>query len=237
MMNLLPISLLLVVSTFATVYAQPETPQQSLNQYVSFLSQSVEVLTRRFQMVQTYQTDVIQYRDKHGSALRLPSSGPLEAYYYQKALACTGLTAAEKQRLNTGTEALWQLLTKLDKTGKALETYVRLTTYQRDNLKQSDMLIGEMQGLFDQFSRDKALLYGQIQRIYRRYQPYLPNDPYLVMEKEMGQVLLSQQQLLDSLPCYLNEASHSAWPVMLIQQSILADEKILVSFGKPAVRY
>ena len=230
-MNLLPISLLLVVSTFATVYAQPETPQQSLNQYVAFLSQSAEVLTGRFQMVQTYQNEVIQYRDKHGSALSLPSSGPLEAYYYQKALACTGLTTAERQRLNTGTEALWQLLTKIDKTGKALETYVRLTTYQRDNLKQSDMLIGEMQGLFDQFSRDKALLYGQIQRIYRRYQPYLPADPYLVMEKEMGQVLLSQQQLLDSLPCYLNEASHSPWPVMLIQQSILADEKILASFG------
>ncbi len=231
-MNLLSIPLLLVVSTFATVYAQPETPSQSLNQYVSFLNKSVEVLTRRFQMVQTYQTDVTQYLKKPDFALRLPSSGPLEAYYYQKALACTGLTAAEKQRLNTGAEALWQLLTKLDKTGKALETYVRLTTYQRDNLKQSDMLIGEMQGIFDQFSRDKALLYGQIQRIYRRYQPYLPNDPYLVMEKEMGQVLLSQQQLVDSLPCYLNEASHSAWPVMLIQQSILADEKILVSFGK-----
>lgn len=232
MMNLLSISLLLVVSTFATVYAQSETPQQSLNQYVAFLSQSAEVLTRRFQMVQTYQDEAIQYRDKHGSGLSLSSSGPLEAYYYQKALAGNGLTAAEKQRLNTGTEALWQLLTKLDKTGKALETYVRLTTYQRDDLKQSDALIGEMQGIFDQFSRDKALLYGQIQRIYHRYQPYLPNDPYLTMEKEMGQVLLSQQQLLDSLPCYLNEASRSTWPVILIQQSMLADEKRLASFGK-----
>lgn len=215
-MNHLSLCLLLVMSTFATVYAQPETPQQSLNQYVAFLNKSVEVLTRRFQMVQTYQDNVTQYHDKHGSALGLPSSGPLEAYYYQKALACSGLTAAEKQRLNTGTEAVWQLLTKLDKTGKALETYVQLNTYQRDNLKQSDALIDEMQVLFDQFSRDKALLYGQIQRIYRRYQPYLPADPYLAMEKEMGQVLLSQQQLLDSFPCYLHEDSRSTWPVTLI---------------------
>ena len=231
-MNHLSLCLLLIVSTFATVYAQPETPSQSLNQYVTFLNKSVEVQTRRFQMVQTYQDNVTQYRDKHGSALSLPSSGPLETYYYQKALAVTGLTAAEKQRLNTSTEALWQLLTKLDKTGKALETYVRLNTYQRDNLKQSNVLIDEMQVLFEQFNRDKSLLYGQIQRTYRRYQPYLPADPYLTMEKEMGQVLLSQQQLLDSLPCYLREDSRSTWPVTLIQQSTLADEKRLAYFGR-----
>lgn len=177
-MNHLSLCLLLVISTFATVYAQPETPQQSLNQYVAFLNQSVEVLTHRFQMVQTYQNEVTQYREKHGSVLDLPSSGPVEAYYYQKALACSGLTAAEKQRLNTSTKALWQLLTKLDQTGKALETYVRLKAYPDDNMKQSDSLIAQMQPIFNQFSQDKTLLYGQIQRTYRRYQPYLPSDPY-----------------------------------------------------------
>ncbi|MBC7572259.1 MAG: VWA domain-containing protein [Spirosoma sp.] len=231
-MNHLFLCLLLVISTFATVYAQPETPQQSLNQYVAFLNQSVEVLTRRFQMVQTYQSEVTQSRDKHGSTLRLPSSGPLETYYYQKALACSGLTVAEKQRLNTSTEALWQRLTKIDQTGKALETSVRLNTYQRDSLKQSDALVAEMQTSFNQFSQDKAALYEQIQRVYRRYQPYLSADPYLAMEKEMGQVLLTQKQLLDSLPCYLDEATRSAWPVTLIQQSILADEKRLAPFGR-----
>ncbi len=95
-MNHLSLCLLLFISTFATVYAQPETPQQSLNQYVAFLNKSAEVLTRRFQMVQAYQDNVAQYRDKHGSTLDIPSSGLLEAYHYQKALACTGLTAAEK---------------------------------------------------------------------------------------------------------------------------------------------
>lgn len=223
---------LLFSATFATAYAQSETPQQSLNQYVAFINQSVEVLTSRFQLVRAYQADVKRYRRNPDFGLSLPSSGPLVEFYYRKALAGNGLTLAEKLRLNTRTEALWQLLTQLDQTGKALETYVRLTDYQRDNLKQSDALIGEMQAIFGQFSRDKGQFYGQIQRVYRRYQPYLPTDPYLTVEKEMEQVLVSQQQLLDSLPCYLQEDSRSDWPVERVQQSMLADEKSLATFGK-----
>ncbi|MBC7571860.1 MAG: VWA domain-containing protein [Spirosoma sp.] len=226
------LGLLLLVSTAITAWAQRELPQPSLNQYVAFLNQSVEVLTRRFQMVQTYQANVTQYRKKPDVTLSLPSSGPLEDYYYRKALSGNGLTANEQQRLTASTRALWQLLTKLDQTGKALETYVSLNAYTADNLKQSDALVAEMQVIFSQFSRDKALLYGQIQQIYRRYQPYSPNDPYLAMEKEMTQVLLSQQQLLDSLPCYLHDDSRSAWPVTLLQQSMLADEQQLSTFGK-----
>lgn len=224
--------LLLFASTVATAYAQPETPRQSLNQYVAFLNQSVGEITRRFQMVRTYQSEVNQYQKTPSLGLNLPSSGPLTEFYYRKALTTTGLTQAEKQRLTIQTEALWQLLNQLDQTGKALETYVRLRDYQTDSLKQSDKLIGRMQALFDQFSREKALFYQQIQRVYRRYHPHLPTDPYSVTEKEMEQVLLSQQQLLDSLPCYLNEESRSAWPVALVQQSILLDEKLLATFGK-----
>lgn len=224
--------LLLFTSTVATAYAQPETPRQSLNQYVAFLNQSVGEITSRFQMVRAYQSEVNQYRNKPGLGLNLPSSGPLTEFYYRKALAINGLTQTEEQRLTTSVEALWQLLNQLDQTGKALETHVHLKAYQTDSLKQSDKLIGQMQALFDQFSRDKALFHGQIQRVYRRYHPYLPTDSYLVAEKEIEQVLLSQQYLLDSLPCYLNEESRSAWPVTLVQQSILADEKLLATFGK-----
>ena len=224
--------LLLFFSTFAVAYSPPESPQQSLNQYVAFLNKSVDVLTRRFQMVQAYQADVNRYRQKPDFELTLPSSGPLADYEYRKALAGNGLTPAEKQRLTAPAQALWQLLTQLDQMGKALETSVRLKTYQTDGLNQSDALIGEMLTLFGLFSRDKALFYQQIERVYRRYQPYLPTDPYLTTEKEMAQALLSQQQLLDSLPCYLHEDSRADWPVALVQRSITADEKILSTFGK-----
>ena len=226
------VSLLLFCSLVATAYSPTETPQQSLNQYVAFLNQSADVLTNRFQMLRAYQADVKQYRNKPFLGLNLPSSGPLADYYYRKALLGSGLTQAEKQRLNASTEALWQQLTQLDQTGKALETYVRLNAYQSDSLKQSDALVGAMQERLSQLSRDRTAFYQQIQRIYRRYQPYLPTDPYLVTEKEMEQVLLSQQHLLDSLPSYLREDSRSNWPVARVQQSILADEKLLSTFGK-----
>ncbi len=226
------VSLLMFSSMVATAYSPIETPQQSLNQYVAFLNQSVEVLTNRFQMLRAYQADVNQYRKRPDFALNLPSSGPLADYYYRKALLGSGLTPAEKQRLNASAEALWQRLTQLDQTGKAVETHVRLRAYPSDSLKQSDALVGAMQVLLAQLSQDRTAFYQQIQRVYRRYQPYLPTDPYLVTEKEMEQVLLSQQQLLDSLPCYLREDSRSAWPVARVQQSILADEKLLSMFGK-----
>ncbi len=151
---------------------------------------------------------------------------------YKKTEATSGLTTAEKQRLTTATQALWQLLVKIDQTGKKLETYVRLADYQRDNLKQSDALMTEVQGLFSQFSQERDAFYKQIQRIYRRYQPYLATNPYLFTEKEMEQVLLSQSQLLDSLTYHLNENSPADWSVERVQQRMLADEKTLSSFGK-----
>ena len=219
-------------SAFVATQAQQETPQQSLNQYVAFLNGSVDVLMSRFQMLQTYQAEVERYRKRPDSGLRLPSSGPLEDFYYKKTEATSGLTPAEKQRLTTAAEALWKLLNKIDQTGKTLETYVRLSDYQRDNLKQSDALMTEMQGLFGQFSRERDAFFKQIQRIYRRYQPYLATNPYLFTEKEMEQVLLSQAQLLDSLTYHLNENSPADWPVDRVQQRMLADEKALNSFGK-----
>ncbi|CCH57068.1 putative protein yfbK [Fibrisoma limi BUZ 3] len=224
--------LLIFSSVWATAHSLQETPQQSLNQYVAFLNQSTDEVINRFRMIQTYVEQVERYREKPTFQLRLPSSGPLEEYYYKKALAADGLTPAEKQRLTASTQALWQLLTKLDETGKTLETYVRLQDYQRDNLKQSDALIGQMQTLFNQFSQDKETFYKQIQRVYRRYQPYLPTNAYLHTEKEMEDVLQRQKQLFDSLSYYLNEGAKAAWPVETVQKSILADEKILLVLGK-----
>ncbi|HEX9958482.1 MAG TPA: VWA domain-containing protein [Fibrella sp.] len=231
--------LLIFASGYSIAQARQETPQQSLNQYVAFLNQAVDVLTGRFKMLQSYQADIQQYRKKPDTQLRLPSSGPLEEFYYRKALAGSGLTPAEKQRLTASTQALWQLLGKIDQTGKSLETYIRLNDYQRDNLKQSDALISEIQALFSQFSRDKADFFNQIQRVYRRYQPYLPANAYLHTEKEMELALLDQYKLLDTLAYYLHEDSRSDWPVALVQQSMLADEKRLATFGtgKSAIDY
>jgi len=220
-----------------------ETPQQSLNRYVAFLNQSADELAGRFQMVQAY------YAAAYGAVgpshqattvlLRLPTSGPLSDYGYQQALASDGLTPAEKQRLTSTTETLWRCLTKLDQTAKALETYVRLNDYQRDNLRQSDTLLQQMQTLFVQFGQERTVLISQIRRIYRRYQPLLPTDIYLATEDGMDQLLHSQQQLLDTLTVYLRANDPSDWPVDLVQQSLLADEKMLANFAHlhPGIGY
>jgi Ca-activated chloride channel family protein len=221
----------ILMASLSVAMAQ-EAPVKSLNQYIEFLSNSTQVVVSRFEMVRGYQEDVVQYRKNPGSDLRLPSSGPLEAYYYQKSLTATGITPAEKTSLNASTNVVWELVTKLDETAKMLETHVRLNAYKNDNLKQSSLHIAEMQSIITQFSSEKNAFYKQIQHIYRKYQPYTASDPYLATEMEMGQALSSQRQLLDSLPYYLHEESQFEWPVALVQKSLLADEQLISTFGK-----
>lgn len=231
--------LLLFSSVLLMAGSLPESPPSSLNRYVAFLNRAVDACITRVQWLQAYQADVTRYRTKADFRLQLPSSGPLEDYYYQQALTTKGLTPAETQRLTTATQALWTLLTNLDQTGKALETYVRLQDYQRDTLTRSEALVGEMRALIGQFSQEKDDFYAQLEQTYRRYQPHAPADAYLATEHEMAQVLRSQQALLRALPYYLREETRADWPLEAVQQSMLADENLLAAFGKveSAIRY
>ncbi len=229
-------SILLILFAFivSPVAAQQEAPQTSLNHYIEFLSQSSEQVIRRFKMLRDYQDDVTRYRKKADYGMRLPSSGPLEEYYYQKATHGLGIEAGKRKQLNAGLENVWQGLNKLDETCKALETYVRLKDYERDNLKKSDALVAEMQSLFERYAHDKNALYTQIRQVYTGVQNRPATDPYIVTEKAMGEVIAAQQRLLDALPYYLNEENKAEWPVALVRQSILDDEKALATIGNTA---
>ncbi|SEJ84478.1 Protein of unknown function [Dyadobacter sp. SG02] len=229
-------SILIIFFAFiiSPVAAQQEAPQTSLNHYIEFLSQSSELVIRRFKMLRDYQDDVSRYRKKPDYGLRLPSSGPLEAYYYQKALHGLGVEAGKRKQLNAGLENVWKVLNKLDETCKALETYVRLKDYERDNLKKSDGLVAEMQSLFERYAHDKNALYTQIQQVYAGVQNRPSTDPYIVTEKAMGEIVAAQQRLLEALPYYLNEENKAEWPVALVRQSMLDDEKALATIGNTA---
>ncbi|MBO9613430.1 MAG: VWA domain-containing protein [Dyadobacter sp.] len=229
-------SILLILFALVTrpVAAQPEAPQTSLNHYIEFLSQSSEQVIRRFKMLRDYQDDVTRYRKKPDYGLRLPSSGPLEEYYYKKAIHGLGINAGKREQLNAGMENVWKVLNKLDETCKTLETYVRLKDYERDNLKKSDALIAEIQSLFERYAHDKNALYTQIRQVYTSTQNRPATDPYIITEKAMGEVIAAQQRLLDALPYYLNEESKAEWPVALVRQSMLDDEKALSTIGNTA---
>jgi Mg-chelatase subunit ChlD len=229
-------SILIILFTFiiSPVAAQQEAQQTSLNHYIEFLSQSSELVIRRFEMLRSYQDEVVRYRKKADYGLRLPSSGPLEEYYYKKAMGGLGVEAGKRKQLNAGLENVWKVLNKLDETCKALETYVRLKDYERDNLKKSDALVAEMQLLFERYAHDKNALYTQLRQIYAgiHYRP--DTDPYMVTEKAMGEVIAAQQRLLEALPYYLNEETKAEWPAALVRQSMLDDEKALATIGNTA---
>lgn len=229
-------SILIILFAFvlSPVAAQQEAPQTSLNHYIEFLSESSEMVIHRFKMLAAYQEDVTRYLKKADYGLRLPSSGPLEEYYYKKALGGLGVEAGKRKQLNTGLENVWQVLNKLDETCKALETYVRLKDYERDNLKKSEALVAEMQSLFERYAQDKNALYTQVRQVYAGVQNRPATDPYLITEKAMGEVIAAQQRLLDALPYYLNEETKTEWPVALVRQSMLDDEKALATIGNTA---
>ncbi|GAB3921723.1 vWA domain-containing protein [Larkinella terrae] len=227
---------LLFVAAYSSAYSQQEPPQQSLNHYVAFLNQSAEVVFDRFQILQSYYAATQQYRTNSSVLLRLPSSGPLEEYYYRKALetAHSGLNPQEIKQLNNEALALWQLLETFDQSGKALETYIRLKDYQRDELKKSDALLADLQKQVGQISRKRDAFYRQIQRIYRQHQPYDANDPYLKMERAMVQILNREKQTLALWPYAFNEGNRSDWPVDSIRESMLKDAELLAGFNSAA---
>ncbi|QRR00596.1 vWA domain-containing protein [Dyadobacter sandarakinus] len=223
--TLLPV--LLATITVAT--AQNEHPVVSLNHYVTFLNRSVDILIGRFEMLQTYHSDLAQFKKRPDMLLRLPSSGPPEDFYYKRALLAAGLKPSEKQQLNARAKALWELLSHLDETAKALETYVRLQTYQSDSLRQSEVYVSDMLMTFNRFSHEKAAFYELIRKIYRKYSPETTSNVFLLTEKNMEEVLQSQQQLLDSLPYYLDETTRSSWPKELVKESLLRDQQLLAT--------
>ena len=148
--------------------AQHGSSEKSLNDYVEFLNHASDEIAGRFNMVRAYQADLNRHIKKRDYLLRLPSSGPLEAFYYHKALASKGLTPAEKLELNAATNSIWGLLGQLDQTGKALETYVRLKDYQSDSLKQSELHIARLQLLFRQFRSEKTAFYQKIKKMCKQ---------------------------------------------------------------------
>ncbi|MCF0065155.1 VWA domain-containing protein [Dyadobacter chenwenxiniae] len=230
------VSLLLFLLKCTAILAQTEAPTQSLNHYVTFLDKSSEVLIARFKMLASYQEAVSRYRKKPVSDLRLPSSGPLEEYYFKKAMTVNGLPAAEMDRLNKNARAIWETLNDIDVVCKQLETHVRLKAYQKDDLKQSEEYVSKIQGMFDRFSHEKDAFYEQVQQVYRKHQPYSAADPYLLTEKAMEHVIVSQRALLDSLPYYLNEETRADWPVETVRRSMLADEKFLATIDNTKAR-
>ncbi|WP_026632974.1 vWA domain-containing protein [Dyadobacter alkalitolerans] len=231
--------LIILVMKFTAAHAQTEAPIQSLNHYVTFLDKSSESLIARFKMLAGYQDAVSRYSKRPVSELRLSSSGPLEDYYFKKAMTVNGLPAAEMDHLNKKARVIWDLLNEIDVAFKELETHVRLKAYQKDNLKQSDEYVTKIQPLFERFSLEKDALYNQVRQIYRKHQASSATDPYLLTEEAMHQVILSQRALLDSLPYHLKEETPADSPVETIRQSMLADEKFLETINNtlPMLEY
>ncbi|MCE7064527.1 VWA domain-containing protein [Dyadobacter sp. CY326] len=224
-MRLRFLCLLLFVARLSA--AQTEAPQQSLNHYINFLDKTTEQFIRRFEMLSKYEAAVTQHRKKPVVLPNLPSSGPLEEYYFKTAKAGKGLKAIEREELNIETEAIWQHLNDLDLTCKKLETYVHLKTYETDRFKQSDEHIAKIQEYFEQYSKQKDAFYKQIHQIYRRQPSYSSSDSYLITEKAIEQIILNQRQLLDSLPYFLNAETRAEWPIEAVRRSMLDDEKSL----------
>ncbi len=232
--------LLCFTSMHAYSQSKPIAWHQVLNRYIESINQATKEAEHRLQTLKTYYQDAQQYRQKPGyGGIRLASSGALNTYYYEAARQRNGsLTTEETRTLNASLESLQQAAEALDEQCKALETYIRLEDYKQDNFRQSDALMHSLEAHFGEFRRREERLMGQIEAIYRHYQP-AGADPYLRTDLAMRKALEKEKALLKSWLVYLDEAKPGEFPVALIGKNIAENEAVIASLTNlsPEIEY
>ncbi|MBD0258359.1 MAG: VWA domain-containing protein, partial [Cytophagales bacterium] len=208
------------------------TWHQVLTGYVDFLSHAADDADARLQAVRSYYGSARYYRTNQSFGLRLVPTRTLNDYYYQTARKDNGrLAAAEIITLQSGAQRVWEALNTLDEKSKELETYVRLEDYKHDGLRGSDAMLGELEGLFEKFAREKENLWHQVEAIYGHYHPASSADPGLQLALAMRKVLDNEKALLDAWVLYLDENKPADWPVELVEKHIAESEKALARFA------
>jgi len=209
-----------------------QTPQLALNIFVDFLNESSKTVTRQVEWLKVFYSNV-KAAESFAFVPTSPAAyGPSDDYFYKKTTEAHALTEPEKKRLKTCTQTIRKVLNRIEQSVKALEIHVRLKAYEEDHFAEMDLLVKTIERNVSEFVENKQILFALIQKIYRRYQPFLALDPYLFIEMEFEKVWYGQKTLLDKWHYYLFENHMSDWPVLAVKKSILTDQKSILNIRK-----
>lgn len=220
------------------VFAQvtPST-QKALNNQMAFINQStkeVQSMVKSFQ--DFYQSLNSAKKDKRRTWLSYKCPSQLDAYYYEQAQDKSGSIGTQ---LKTQSEKFRKALETVDEKCKAIEVYVRLKDYEKDNLEGGFKLISDIQPLVLDFRKVKEEYESKIQEIYQKSKTLSPNPAYVQCEKNMRTILEKDKKLINSLTCNFNEDIHTGWAKEEIQKNINEIDILLEEIQKntPKISY
>lgn len=228
---------LLILSIGAS--GQPISPakQKALNNYVEYANGSADEVSSLFNKIYAYYGR-LSYFKKKTQRPSFTCSDQLDDSWYDKAIS-SGANFSNGSSLTAKTKGLRTAAEKLDEECKALDTYHKLQDYERDNFKQADQLINDIQVSLKDYQQKYVALMREVEAAYRKLQPPVASNPNDVADRMMKKEIDRERAWLDSWNFNLNEEVHSGWPADRISASILDTDNAVKLFSrtKPALQY
>lgn len=214
-----------------------QSTQKALNNQIAFINQStkeVQGMVKSFQ--DFYQSLNSAKKDKRRMWFNYKCPHQLDAYYYEQAQDKSGNIGTQ---LKVQSEKFRKALEAIDEKCKAIEIYIRLKDYEKDNLEGGFKLINEIQPLVSDFRKVREEYESKIQEIYQKSKTLSPNTAYVQCEKNMRNILEKDKKLINSLTCNFNEEIHTGWAKEEIQKNINEIDILLEEIQKntPKISY
>jgi hypothetical protein len=175
----------------------------SLNNYIDYLNFSSNELINEFQCLYDYYNRVENFRIDPKKTYGLSNvpvcAGDDASFYFEKAIKeSKNLNKEDAEKLNSDLNKINETYLSIIKDSRELEIYNRLNDYEKDNFAKHELLMKEIQSLFDDFYKYECEFNKGIFSVYRKYQPYLSSNIHQNYENEMRTILMDEKYFFDS---------------------------------------
>jgi len=138
-------------------------------------------------------------------------------YHYTQAQNKSGNIGVQMKLYSTN---LYQILEKIDGKCKAIETYLRLRDYEKDNFDGGLQIINELLPLIGDFRKQKEQFEKKLSETHQKMRGNTSLPDYLRIEKNMRFILEKDKKLIDLMSYNFNYETPTAWIKEEIQKNI-----------------
>jgi hypothetical protein len=230
----------LIIFLLLPIYTQAQMTretQKSLNNQVDFINQSTKDLQGMVKSFYNFYQSLDNTKNSKRKAwLSYQCPHELDTYYYEQAQTKSGNIGNQLKAQSTN---LRECLERIDEKCKAIEVYVRLKDYEKDNLEKGFLLINEIQPLVGNFNKVKVEYESSISSLHQKLRGTISSSAYTQCEKNMRFVLEKDKEIINSLTFNFNSEIHTNWAKEEIQKNINAIDVFLEEIQKnpPKITY
>jgi Mg-chelatase subunit ChlD len=192
--------------------------QKNFNKQIDFSNYATEQVQRMVKSFYEFYASLKSTKNTKGKIwLRYQCPYQFEAYYYDQAQQQSDKVG---NQLKVQSENLKNALDLIDEKCQAIEIYIRLKDYEKDNLEKGISLINDIQPLVLNFKKIKEEYESKISEIYQKSKVNSTNSAYVQCEKNMRQILEKNNKLMDILTFNFNDETHTGWAKEEVQKNI-----------------